>query len=52
MLTYTLLFVLILGFIHVAKFSFVFIALIVWSVARIFGYHIMLNHAIMGDLSE
>lgn len=37
LLTYTLLFVLILGFIHLAKFTFVILGILVWLVAKCFG---------------
>lgn len=37
LLTYTLLFVLILGFIHLAKFTFVILGIMIWAVAKCFG---------------
>ena len=37
LLTYTLLFVLILGFIHLAKFTFLFLGLLIWIVAKCLG---------------
>ena len=37
LLTYTLLFVLILGFIHLAKFTFVLLGILIWLIAKCFG---------------
>ncbi|CDW88719.1 circumsporozoite protein [Stylonychia lemnae] len=37
LLTYTLLFVLILGFIHLAKFTFIILGIMIWAVAKCFG---------------
>ena len=37
LLTYTLLFVLILGFIHLAKFTFIVLGILIWAVAKCFG---------------
>lgn len=37
LLTYTLLFVLILGFIHLAKFTFVVLGIMIWIIAKCFG---------------
>lgn len=37
LLTYTLLFVLILGFIHLAKFTFILLGIIIWIIAKCFG---------------
>lgn len=40
-LTYTLLFVLILAFIHVAKFTFLSIVFLIWFIAKLFGFNLM-----------
>ena len=47
-LTYTLLFVLIIGFIELAKFAFLIICLVIWFIAKCFGAQLTLSQ-ILGD---
>jgi hypothetical protein len=49
MLAYTLLFILILGFIHVAKFTIFLLAIIVWILAKIFCVELSFFDIIYGE---
>lgn len=49
LLTYTLLFVLILGFIHLAKFTFVLLGIVIWLIAKCFGVDFAFEEILASD---
>ena len=47
LVVYTLLFVMIMGFMHVARFLIVILGMIIWGICWVFGCRVSLSHALI-----